>query len=87
MKDKIKQIQIRFPMPIELPDGFDLVLDTLLNIVCAKYERENLNKSMFIFTKNIKLMSHRSKEAEFDNLVYYIDIAEGKINKKSNECI
>jgi len=41
MSDKLHAIKINFPCLVNLPEGFEQVLDSLLGMVCQQYEKEN----------------------------------------------
>ncbi len=44
---KLRGIEISFPVGVELPDGWERALDSLVNMVCEKYERENPARVMW----------------------------------------
>ena len=79
----IKKIEIDFPVPVELSDGFQQSLDELLTTVCKKYEADNPKRVMWPFghgskPTHIPLTQEDEKKrgCEFDDSVYYIEVAE-----------
>ena len=44
---KFSTIEITFPVPVEAPDGFFHVLDTMVDMICKKYEADNPTRVMW----------------------------------------
>lgn len=44
---KVTQIEIQFPCPVELPEGWERALDGLIDIVCKQYQREHPKEVMW----------------------------------------
>lgn len=44
---KVSKIEICFPTPVELPDGFERTLDALIGMVCEQYQREHPTEVMW----------------------------------------
>lgn len=44
---KFQTIEITFPLPVEAPDGFFHVLDSLVDMICKKYEADNPARVMW----------------------------------------
>lgn len=44
---KFQTIEITFPVPVEAPDGFFHVLDSLVDMICKKYEADNPTRVMW----------------------------------------
>ena len=47
MSHKIQQIEIVFPCPVTIPDGWEQILDALIDMVCKQYEKENPDRVMW----------------------------------------
>ena len=44
---KLQGIEISFPVPVSIPDGFERALEALVEMVCKQYERENPTQVMW----------------------------------------
>lgn len=43
----VVRIEISFPVPVEIPAGWDQALDALVNMVCKAYEAQNPTRVMW----------------------------------------
>lgn len=41
---KIRKVEINFPVPVDLPPGWEQALDALVGMVCEKYEAEHADR-------------------------------------------
>lgn len=78
--DKIRAIEITFPVAVELPDGFDRVLDSMVDMVCKQYEREHPTEVMWPAGYGSKMLSNPlamgdDEPLRFDDSVYAINVA------------
>lgn len=73
---KIRAIEISFPVPIELPEGFDRKLSELIDSVCDQYEREHLDRVMWTAGHGSKPIWNDPKEPIFDDSIFHIEVAE-----------
>ena len=73
---KIRALEISFPTPIELPDGFDQTLSALVEMACRKYEEENPTRVMWPAGHGDKPIYNEPNEPTFDDAVYHIEVAE-----------
>lgn len=96
--NKIRQIEISFPVPVELPLGFDRVVDALVNMVCKYYEQENPTRVMWpaghgskpnfsqvdalVLGKDVNPNAPKTGEPTWDDDVYHIDVAEREAYEK-----
>jgi len=82
---KIQQIEISFPAPVELPDGFDQTLSCLIGMVCKQYEKENPTRVMWAAGHGSKPIWNEPNEPDFDSSVYVIDVSEREDTAGSNK--
>lgn len=78
--DKIRAIEITFPVAVELPDGLDRVLDGLVDMVCKQYEREHPTEVMWPAGCGSKMLSNPlamgdDEPLRFDDAVLAINVA------------
>ena len=73
---KIRGIEICFPEPVELPDGWEKTLDSLIGMVCDKYERENPERVMWPAGHGCKPLWDEPNEPKFDETIYQVEVAE-----------
>ena len=76
----IRSIEINFPTPVELPEGFERVLDALINVVCLQYQREHPDQVMWPAGHGAKMLCNPMALSDdepipFDHSVYCIDVA------------
>ena len=76
MSQKIEKIEINFPVEIELPDGFEQALSSLIGMVCKQYERKNPTRVMWTAGHGSKPIRDEAHEPTFDDSVYVITVAE-----------
>jgi len=88
----IRRIEIDFPCSVDVPDGFYQALDSLVNMVCKKYERENTGRVMWPGACGSKLLSNPhmvgdDEPLDFDDSVYSIVVSEREDyhNKNKNK--
>lgn len=72
----IYRIEVSFPCPVELPDGWERTLDSLLDMVCKAYEKENPERVMWPAGSGAKPIWREPEEPEFDPSVYFVEMAE-----------
>lgn len=88
----VSQIKVKFPVKVELPDGFEQTLTSLIEMVCKKYEKEHPDRIMWTFGVGYEMIhDDPSKEIEVDDSVFCIEVAErrdihnkNKRNKNEN---
>jgi len=80
---KLQKIEIDFPVPVNLPPGFEQVLSSVVGLVCRQYEKKNPERVMWAAGHGSKptyipLTEEDEKERgmEFDDNIYYIEVAE-----------
>jgi len=78
---KIQSIQIMFPTPVELPEGFTRALDGLIEMVCKKYQAENPDRVMWPAGCGSKPLFNwmtvgDDEPLPFDDSVYFVEVAE-----------
>jgi hypothetical protein len=71
---KIRRIEIDFPVPVELPPGWEQALDGLLCIVTKHYEQQRPYRRMWPAGHGAKPLN--ADYTEFDHEVYGVDICE-----------
>ncbi len=79
---KITQIEIIFPVPVELPPGFVQALDRLVNMVCENYEAANPTRSMWPAGQGAKPIWNEPEEPTFDVSILHIEVAEREAHPK-----
>ena len=88
----IRCIEISFPTEVELPDGFDRLLDAAVDMVCKAYERSHPDRVMWPAGRGSKPSwsaadaaffgveappgAPDSGEPTFDDSVYCIEVSE-----------
>lgn len=72
----ITEINITFPVPVNLPDGFGCVLSSLVGMVCEKYERENPERIMWAASHGFKPIFKMGNIVEFQQHIYSIECEE-----------
>lgn len=82
---KLRAIEITFPVEVELPPGFERVLDALVDMVCEKYEAEHPDRTMWPAGIGGKPIWRESEEPDFDMSVLAIDVAEREAFPKEIE--
>ena len=83
--NKITSIEITFPVPVELPDGWERALDALVGIVCGFYEREHPDRVMWPAGCGAKPEWHEPDEPTFDTSVFSIQVSEREDYYGNNE--
>lgn len=79
---KIAAIEIAFPMPVELPPGFEQTLDSLIGMVCKLYEQQHPDRSMWAAGIGAKPIWREPEEPTFDTSVLHIDVAEREASER-----
>jgi len=86
---KIQKIEIDFPVPVELPDGFEQTLSSLVGMVCKAYQKENPTRTMWAaghgFKPTFIPMTRKEEEErgpEFDGTIYHIEVCEQEASEK-----
>ena len=72
----INKIIVDFPLPIELPEGFERALDGLINMICEKYRKENPDRVMWPASRGSLPIFHEPHEPTFDDSILHIEVAE-----------
>lgn len=77
---KVLGLQVAFPLPVKLPPGFDLVLESLVNMVCETYEQANPYRSMWPSghggIPDERAIYTDDHENMFDMSVFHIQVSE-----------
>jgi hypothetical protein len=79
---KIHHIEINFPVPIEMPPGFEQALVGLVEIITKQYEKENPDRIMWPAGSGNKILWREPQEPDMDPDVYCIDVAEREKSEK-----
>jgi len=79
--NKTQKIEITFPVEVELPEGFCQALDSLVNMVCKKYQEQNPDRVMWPAGCGSKPLFNWMAVSDdeplpFDNSVYVIECTE-----------
>ena len=82
---KIIRIEINFPVPVELPPGFDRALDGLTFLITEKYKLDNPDRTMWPAGQGGKIMWNEPSEPDVDIRVYSIDVAEREKTDKEKQ--
>lgn len=89
---KIQAIEITFPVPVELPEGFEKTLSCFVGMVCKKYEKENPTRTMWPAGQGFKptfipMTQEQEKERgmEFDETTYVIEVFEREAHESEVE--
>ena len=82
---KINKIEIDFPCDVELPKGFEQTLSCLIDMVCGKYEIEKPSRTMWPAGHGSKPLWREPEEPEWDDSVFFIQVAERAATKKEIE--
>lgn len=81
---KVQRIEINFPVPVEVPSGFENLLAAAVDMVCKQYEVQNPYRVMWPAGQGSKILSMPMTRAEeeagqgmeFDDLCYEISVSE-----------
>ena len=73
---EIERIEILFPVPVALPEGWEQRLVELVSDVCYAYERDNSDRSMWPAGVGAAPIWNEPNEPTFDTSVYQISVAE-----------
>lgn len=76
----IRSIEIIFPTLVELPDGFEQALNTLVNMVCLQYQRKHPDQVMWPAGHGAKLLRDPASLSDdepipLDESIYCIDVS------------
>lgn len=79
--NKIRKIEVDFPVEVDLPDGFIQDLDELLTKVCKLYKRQHPDRTMWVFGVGQKMMINPmliedDKPIPFDDKILHFEIYE-----------
>ena len=83
--NKLQKIEIVFPVGVELPPGWERVLDALVDMVCEAYEQQNPTRVMWPAGQGSKPIWREPQEPDWDDSVYFIDVAEREAYPKELE--
>lgn len=73
---KLFKVEISFPVGVDLPPGWDRALDALIGMVCEAYEEQHPDRVMWPAGQGSKPLWREPMEPEFDDSVYFIEVAE-----------
>lgn len=82
-----RKIEILFPLPIELPDGFEMELDVLINKACKKFEAENSEYKMWLAGHGSKTLWREPLEPDYDDEVYKITVSVKNADPSKNSLV
>jgi hypothetical protein len=82
---KLQKIEVIFPVPVDLPAGWERVLDGLVEMVCEMYEAENPDRTMWPAGMGSKPIWREPEEPNFDDNVYCVEVAEREAYPKEIE--
>ena len=72
---KLRSIEIHFNDGVELPDGFERALDGLLEMVCAKYQRDHPDRVMWPAGSGQRPTRwEQGVPVDFDESGYFVDV-------------
>ena len=83
----IRKIEILFPCPVELPDGFEQELDALVDKVCKKFKVDNPEYAMWPSGHGSKVLWREPEEPDFDDEVYEITVAVENVDFDKNSLV
>lgn len=72
----IKEIRIKFGVPVDLPDGFERALSAFICMVCAKYERDNPERVMWPCGEGCAPIIKGGEIVGFEEEIYTIECTE-----------
>lgn len=86
---KVQKIEIDFPVPVELPDGFEQTLSSLIGMVCKAYQKVNPTRTMWTAGHGFKptyipvtRKEEEKRGMEFDETVYHIEVCEQEASER-----
>lgn len=79
-----KVIQVTFPVPVNLPLGFERQLDALVDTVCQEWMRDNPSQVMWPAGAGNAPQWNEPHEPTFDSSIYQIDVAAREDTGGSN---
>ena len=82
--NKVNKIEICFPCDVELPDGWERAMDSMVGMVCQKYQRANPDTVMWPAGHGSKPIYNDSTEPCFDDSVYQIEVFARKDTRGLN---
>lgn len=82
---KLQKIEIAFPVGVNLPPGFERTLDALIGMVCEAYEEAHPDRVMWPAGQGSKPIWREPAEPDFDDSVYFIEVAEREAYPKELE--
>lgn len=86
MANKIRRIEVSFPVEVELPLGWDRALDALVGMVCEAYEAANPTRVMWPAGHGSKIGNPMWQDPPtFDDSIYAIDVAEREGSERELE--
>lgn len=82
----VRNIEISFPVNVEPPEGWWRALDSLIEMVCEKYQQEHPDRVMWPASAGSKPLSglYTGVEPMFDDSVYHIGVEEREDYHGSN---
>lgn len=81
-KNIISKMEITFPTPVDLSSEIQRGMDDLLQPICDNHMQEHPDRVMWIFGHGSKPLWREPEEPEWDDEVYFIEIAERKAHPK-----
>jgi hypothetical protein len=82
---KIQHIEISFPVPVDLPAGFERALHALISMVTEAYEVQHPDRTMWPSGSGAKPLWREPEEPDFDHSTYFIHVAEHEANPREIE--
>jgi hypothetical protein len=82
---KIQHIEVSFPVPVDLPPGFERALDALIGMVTEAYEAQHPDRTMWPSGSGAKPLWREPEEPDFDHSTYFIHVAEREANSREIE--
>lgn len=79
---RTSKMEITFPTPVDLPSEIQRGMDDLLQPICDKHMQEHPDRVMWIFGHGSKPLWREPEEPDWDDEVYFIEIAERKAHPK-----
>jgi hypothetical protein len=79
---KTRKIEINFPVPVELPPGFEQALDGLIHLVTERYRCDFPNRTMWPAGHGCK---PNPGYTSFEQDIYVVDVVEREKTHKERK--
>jgi hypothetical protein len=76
------KMEITFPTPVDLSSEIQRGMEDLLQPICEKHMKEHPDRVMWVFGHGSKPLWREPEEPEWDDEIYFIEIAERKAHPK-----